>query len=119
MNSAQPANVTVNWRIVNVTFPFGDIRKWNATSKYPVARAYMTGIKYQDRFIDLQILFSIVNTTANTINVTLNISNQKYSIESLYIGYVIYSQVNTVLSISVVQSVATFFDRSLNNLVDN
>lgn len=107
-------------RLLNFTFPFGDIRKWNATSKYPVARAYMTGIKYQDRFIDVQIVSAIANTTNNIITVSVNISNQKYAIESLYIGYIIYAQVNTVLFINVIQSsIPNFFDKSLNNMVEN
>lgn len=110
---------TVSSRLLNLTFPFGDVRKWNATSKYPVARAYLTGIKYQDRFIDVQIASAIANTTSNTIAVTLNISNQKYSIEAIYIGYIIYAQVSTVLSISVIVSTATFFDKSMNNMIDN
>lgn len=80
----------------------------------------MTGIKYQDRFIDVQIVSAIANTTNNIITVSVNISNQKYAIESLYIGYIIYAQVNTVLFINVIQSsIPNFFDKSLNNMVEN
>ena len=79
----------------------------------------MTGIKYKDRFIDLQIISATVNTTLSVVNVLLNITNQKYSIESLYLGFIVFAQTNTPLAVTIVSSAQNFIEKSLNNFVDN
>jgi hypothetical protein len=108
-----------NWRQLNISYFFGNDRKWNWNSRFAQCRAYMTGIKYKDRFIDLQIISATVNTTLSVVNVLLNITNQKYSIESLYLGFIVFAQTNTPLAVTIVSSAQNFIEKSLNNFVDN
>ena len=113
------ASGSTNWRQINVSYSFIFERKWNSNSKFSNSRSYISGLKYKDRFIDIAIASTVTNLQAGTISMLLNITNQKFPIETLYMGYVIYSTVNSPLVVMVVYSTPTFIERSINGTLLN
>lgn len=72
-------------------------------SQKAVVRAYISGVLYKERFLDIKIGLSTVDTNTGRIDIILHIGNQKASISTLYLSYIVYAHTNTLLIITFSQ----------------
>lgn len=116
-NSQMLVMGTSNTKNIGVSYYFGR-RKWNGGSPYTIVYAFLGGIKCKDRFLDLKIESSIANITQSTINVALSLTSQA-PVDSLYISYIMYADVNSPVDISVINNLVQSVQKSFLSHKEN
>lgn len=91
-------------RSIQLNHFFGAVRRWSARSNYVIVYTYLAGVTSEDRFLDLRIGSSSVNLPQSTISLTLTISNQDSPIENIYVSFVMYTDMNSPVDITIINS---------------
>lgn len=92
---------------IKISYNFAQVKKYAGNANSAQARAYISGIQSNERFLELSITETSVNANEGIIYVTTNAVFQRTPIDTLIISYIIYNTFNTALTYTIVDSQST------------